>query len=96
MRTHAWSGSLGNLVEVSPGMILERLESFVPDAGIEQRRAWREEVGVLQAQGARVIAQQPSASYDGTVLEYLLPREGGRRPDVLVLQNGRVVVLEFK
>lgn len=26
----------------------------------------------------------------------MLPREAGRRPDVLVLQKGRVVVVEFK
>ena len=30
------------------------------------------------------------------MLEYVLPMEGGRRPDVLVLENGVVVVLEFK
>ena len=30
------------------------------------------------------------------MLEYELPREGGRRPDVVVLQNGRIVVFEFK
>ena len=33
---------------------------------------------------------------DGALLEYVLPMEGGRRPDVLVLENGVVVVLEFK
>ena len=33
---------------------------------------------------------------DGTLLEYVLPMEGGRRPDVLVLENGIVVILEFK
>ncbi len=33
---------------------------------------------------------------DGTLLEYRLPMEGGRRPDLIVLENGVVVVLEFK
>ena len=30
------------------------------------------------------------------VLEYFLPLEGGRRPDVLILYKNKVVVLEFK
>ena len=33
---------------------------------------------------------------DGALLEYVLPMEGRRRPDALVLENGVVVVLEFK
>ncbi len=41
-------------------------------------------------EGAGVIVD------DGTLLEYKLPMEGGRRPDVLVLENDVVVVLEFK
>jgi len=43
-----------------------------------------------------VVRLRPSAHQDGTVLEYILPREGGRRPDVVALQNGRAVVVEFK
>jgi len=30
------------------------------------------------------------------VLEYELPREGGRRPDLVVLASGRIIVVEFK
>ena len=33
---------------------------------------------------------------DGALLECVLPMEGGRTSDVLVLENGVVVVLEFK
>ena len=93
---HAWSGSLRQLVDSPGSVLLARLDAFVPDAGEEQRAAWKSEVAVLVEQGATVIALDPPAAKHSAVLEYLLPREGGRRPDVLVLQNSRVVVIEFK
>ena len=76
--------------------ILERLLRFLPDAASAQLRAWEQEVTILQAEAVTVVRLRPAAHHDGTVLEYILPREGGRRPDVVVLQNGRVVVVEFK
>lgn len=95
-RNHAWSGPLGTLVSTSKTALLDRLISFVPDATGAQIHAWDEQLDVLHREGARVLALAPPAAADATVLEYMLPREAGRRPDVLVLQNGRVVVAEFK
>lgn len=94
--SYGWAELLPRLVEAEPRSIIEALRDFVPDAGIEQLDAWRASLKVLQGQGAQVLTLQPSAREHGAVLEYELPREGGRRPDVVVLQNGRVVVLEFK
>ena len=95
-QTHAWSGLLPDLVAASPISIMDRLVEYIPDSSREQRRAWRSELDVLQREGAQVIELHPQATRHSTVLEYQLPREAGRRPDVIVLQNGRVVVLEFK
>ncbi len=94
--THAWAGALQVLVSTPRRAIRARLDAFVPDAAEAQRRAWDEELEVLQAEGAKVIELHPRAEEHAAVLEYTLPREAGRRPDVVVLQNGRVVVLEFK
>jgi hypothetical protein len=72
------------------------LEAFVPDASTEQLSAWRTSLDVLESQGAVALTLHPPARRHGSVLEYELPREAGRRPDVLVLQSGTVLVLEFK
>jgi hypothetical protein len=87
---------LPDLVSTPAETLLPRLIRFVPDAGIEQVEAWRGELQVLQREGAHVLQVDPASREHGALLEYTLPREGGRRPDVLVLQAGRVVVLEFK
>ncbi len=95
-KTHAWAGDLPLLVSTPRTIIRARLDAFLPDAGDAQRRAWDEELDILQAEGAKVIALHPQTREHAAVLEYTLPREAGRRPDVVVLQNGRVVVVEFK
>lgn len=96
IETHAWSGVLSSLVATPRAALLARLRAFIQDATPEQVAAWEQELAVLQQQGATVIELHPSGGDHPTVLEYMLPREAGRRPDVLVLQNGRVVVVEFK
>lgn len=96
MRNHAWADTFPTLTATEPTALLDALASFVPDASAEQHAAWRASVQVLQAQGTHVLRLHPPAERHAAVLEYELPREGGRRPDVVVLQNGTVVVLEFK
>jgi hypothetical protein len=96
MHTYAWADRFPSLVETSAETLLSALQRFVPDASREQHAAWRVSLTTLQAQGAQVLALHPPAREHAAVLEYMLPREGGRRPDVVVLQNGVVVVLEFK
>jgi hypothetical protein len=43
-----------------------------------------------------VKAEDPAAASWGLVFEYELPREGGRRPDAVILAGEAVLVLEFK
>lgn len=61
-------------------------------AGAPQVAAWRDELAWLSASFKSVPATCPW----GVVLEYELPEEGGRRPDVVVLTSNRLIVLEFK
>lgn len=95
-QNHAWSGPFSSLVHTPATRLLDRLCALLPDAGPAQIAAWEQELSVLQTQGANVLELHPPAATHGALLEYMLPREAGRRPDVLVLQNGRVVVVEFK
>jgi DUF2075 family protein len=95
-RNSGFAGSWPQLVAEPEEALLRRLVTFIPDASEGQRHAWRQELSVLRSEGARVLEFDMHARTDSAVLEYMLPREAGRRPDVLVLQNGRVVVVEFK
>lgn len=92
----AWSGRFSDLVLLPRPHLQARLEAFIPDATAQQKAAWAAELEILEREGAHVLTLHPPAASDGAILEYKLPREAGRRPDVLVLQNGRLVVVEFK
>lgn len=94
--THAWSGPISALICTPRAHILDRLRRFLPDAAHAQLQAWDREIEILQSESVTVVRLRPMAQDDGAILEYILPREGGRRPDVVVLQNGRVIVVEFK
>jgi len=61
-----------------------------------QIRAWANCFKVLQEVLAAFCVSNPTALSWTAVFEYELPRERGRRPDVLLLTNDRILVLEFK
>jgi hypothetical protein len=66
------------------------------EAGAPQLAAWRDAWTHLQRALSAVVARQPAAASWGAVFEYELPREGGRRPDVVLLCQAAIVVVEFK
>lgn len=90
-----WDSDLPTFQSTPTAAITTRLVDFVRDASAEQISAWRKDVPWLQQQFRVYLDAEPGAMRDWTVLEYELPREF-RRPDVIVLKNGCVVVLELK
>src|SRR3954464_2931475 len=56
-----------------------------------QRDAWRDEFDVL----VEAFLQVHDPTWN-LVCEFELPFEGGRRPDVVVLAGGTIIILEFK
>jgi len=58
--------------------------------------AWTQSNQVLRASFRDLAIADPMITSWGIAFEYELPLEGGRRPDVIVLAGGTVVVLEFK
>lgn len=90
-----WDSDLPTFHNTPTAAITTRLVDFVRDASAEQVSAWRKDVPWLQQQFRAYLDAEPEAMRDWTVLEYELPREF-RRPDVIVLKNGCVVVLELK
>ena len=93
--TCGWTSDLPDFSAAEPKVIRIRLESFVRDAGESQVRAWRDSIPLLQRECNELIASDGGARSYTAILEYELPRET-RRTDVIILENGVVVVIELK
>ena len=95
----AWAGTADEFLASAPDQLLHELAQHSATLNHEapspsQMRAWTDELEVLHRE---LDTAPPSARADWSViLEYELPFEGGRRPDVLVLAGGTVAVIEFK
>lgn len=86
-----WLGTLSDFLYLDEQEFVNNLQGFIPDAKENQIRAWRDCYHVLKDQ------LLPFRQHDWQLIfEYELPREGGRRPDVLLLLPGQIIVLEFK
>ena len=90
-----WRSDLPTFGGTAPRVVRIALESFVRDASPEQVRAWDDAVPWLQRECNELVRCDPSAQTYTAILEYELPRDS-RRPDVIVLESGIVVVLELK
>lgn len=90
-----WSSSLRRFREVPATYVAGSLHSFVRDASIEQIRAWDASIPRLQAEAGEIAAQTVESGGWSAILEYKLPMEA-RRPDVVLLLGGPVLVLELK
>ena len=90
-----WVSDLPTFRGTAPRVIRLRLCDFVRDASPEQVRAWDRWIPDLQQESAALLDVVEAARGYTTILEYELPRDS-RRPDVIVLEHGIVVVLELK
>jgi hypothetical protein len=94
---HGWAGTAADLVAADPTATLHRLSEqherlYRDRPGVGQTTAWTAELHWVAA----ALRSIDRAAEWGVVLEYELPFEGGRRPDVIVLPGSSVLVLEFK
>jgi len=100
-KTHGWSGSVRTFMDQPQSLIEQSLESHLQgllgfNAAGSQVEAWLEEIEVLKRAFRDLSISKPSCLEWSVVLEYELPLEGGRRPDVIVLGPNKIYVLEFK
>lgn len=96
-----WAGDVGEFLSTDDALIIRDLAAHqrasmgdLPSSS--QLKAWADELRVMRSALADVVEGVPEAAAWGLVFEYELPREGGRRPDVVVLAGDGVLVLEFK
>jgi len=100
-RTHGWSGTVKSFLDLPKSLVESSLEEHLNgllgmNASKSQVEAWLEEIDVLK-QSFRDLAIARTDSLDWSIiLEFELPLEGGRRPDVIILGPNRIFVLEFK
>lgn len=90
---YAWLGDVQTFLETSEEEIFSELTRFARETGAPQLFAWDRSLGVLRRELTTCL---PGAAGFALVLEFELPRSGGRRPDLIVLENGIVLVIEFK
>ena len=99
-RIAGWHGAVAAFIDEDRLAIQLALEEFIHDAGESQKRAWKDSIRIMQGVLSAVKEEggrgTPVIDQDGAILEYMLPMEGGRRPDMIVIENGCVLILEFK
>ncbi len=93
---YGWLTTYAGFLSEEPAEIRHSLELFVRDAGAGQMAAWDEAISLVRDAIGKTVVILPDSGSNAVVFEYELPREGGRRPDVVILKSGSVVVVEFK
>ncbi|MDR3685653.1 MAG: DUF2075 domain-containing protein [Coriobacteriia bacterium] len=96
-----WAGTATRFLACDPAAILDRLRDHYRRLNLEEPTrshdvAWRDSIQCV-GEALRIVAVENPASRDWhLVFEYELSRERGRRPDLVVLAGGSIVVVEFK
>jgi len=90
---YAWMGDVQTFLSTPEESLLGALTRFARETGAPQLFAWDRSLASLRNELATCM---PEAAGFGLVLEFELPRSGGRRPDLIILENGTVLVVEFK
>ena len=106
---YAWMGTVSQFLSTSQNAIIQHMQAQVQALfsgtstpakitafNSSQHSAWVDELKVLAAALQSAVSTDSTANQWELVLEYELPQQGGRRPDVVVLAGKSVVVLEFK
>lgn len=92
---YGWQSDFTEFTERPSYVIRQALHSFVHDASESQLRAWSDSIPPLQREVREILTSDARAAHSSAILEYELPMEL-RRPDVVFLVRGPVVVLELK
>ena len=95
-----WSGSIHTLLSVAKTDWLTALQEHHKrcmncPADQSQLLAWDHEFDLLTKELKQLIQVKPALGIYTIIFEYELPRERGRRPDVIILGHS-IFVLEFK
>jgi len=95
-----WSGTIQNFLRITKQDWLTSLQNhhlrcMNCPADQSQILAWDHSFDILQSELNLIVQQKPTIENFSIIFEYELPRERGRRPDVIIL-GPSIFVLEFK
>jgi hypothetical protein len=98
---YGWFGSIAEFLNLSLDDWLESLSHayqtlYQHRPTATQKQAWTDCAEVLRSQLSLLIQSRPDSAEWTLIFEYELPREGGRRPDLVLLGAGQILVFEFK
>ena len=92
---YGWQSDFPTFSETEPRIVRIQLQEFLAGASESQVLAWDDSIPKIQVEVGEVVEIDELAQQYTAILEYELPLES-RRPDVVLLVNGAVVVLELK
>ena len=95
-----WYGTIDEFLAETPATLQKDFSALIHDLNLPlgdgQIRAWADSIRVLKRECHELVEQRPGVRHWGLVFEYELPRERGRRPDVVLLTGPAAHVIEFK
>ena len=96
-----WSGPISTFLSISKADWLASLhehhqQSMNSPADDSQHAAWAHSFDILQTELQKLVQAKPVTGNFTIIFEFELPRERGRRPDVIILGSSTISVLEFK
>jgi DUF2075 family protein len=96
-----WFGSIHDFLLLSKTVLLTALQehhqqSMNYPADDSQQAAWAHSFDILQIEMKKLVQSKPCVENYTIIFEYELPRERGRRPDIIILGSSVIFVLEFK
>ncbi|HEX3296835.1 MAG TPA: DNA/RNA helicase domain-containing protein [Nocardioides sp.] len=100
-QAYGWGGTVGGFLSSAPEGVRSSLEQHLlgllgsPASG-SQKDAWTEEEALVRESLRGLAIARPDVVGWGIALEYELPLEGGRRPDIVLHSGDKLFVLEFK
>lgn len=95
-KNYGWAGTIQQFLRTDPDEVLQQLIAMLDDGENKtlQIMAWKDCLSNLYS-----ILPQYSYPQDYIIFEYIIPRSGLSRPDVLIIQRGAntcLKVIEFK
>ncbi|MFC1947533.1 DNA/RNA helicase domain-containing protein [Chloroflexota bacterium] len=96
-----WFGSVNNFIDVALVDLIHQLTEHHHRCMLEQPansqiRAWESSAKILQDSFNVLVKENTGIETICIIFEYELPRERGRRPDVILLTQNKAIVIEFK
>jgi Uncharacterized conserved protein (DUF2075) len=98
---YGWMGTVAEFLALPLASWLETLSAnyrtlYQQQAAATQQQAWQDCGEILQSQLGQLEQTRADCQSWTLIFEYELPREGGRRPDLVMLAAGQILVFEFK